>query len=199
MTRKRNLNPDSYCHVIMRGNNRLPIFGAHRDMLELMRIFEYAHDQYPFHLLAYCFMTNHYHLLMKTESESLSKIMAHINRRYTSSYSKRYNHVGRIYQSRYFAKEVKSYSGLLAVSIYIHRNPINTKQPLVNRLEWYPYSSYPFYFEESKNAPKFLKRDVLKEYLPHPLEKTNAKYCEFCKKTPVHHTILQNSGGTLKT
>lgn len=193
MTRKRNLNPDSYYHVIMRGNNRQPIFGTHRDMLELMRIFQHAHDRYPFHLLAYCFMTNHYHLLMKTESVPLGKIMGHINRRYTASYSKRYNHVGRIYQRRYFSKEVKSYPGLLAVSKYIHRNPINTKQPLVNRLEWYPYSSYPFYFDESKKAPRFLKVDILKEYLSHPLEKTNAEYCSFCNMVPVQQTILKES------
>lgn len=193
MTRRRNLNPDSYYHVIMRGNNRLPIFGTHRDMLELMRILQHTHDQYPFQLLSYCFMTNHYHLLMKTESVPLSKIMAIINRRYTAYYSKKYNHVGRIYQRRYFAKEVKSYPGLLAVSKYIHRNPLNTQKPLVNRIEWYPYSSYPFYFDESKEAPKFLKLDLLKEYLPHPHEKTNVNYCDFCNKVPVQQTTLQNS------
>lgn len=193
MTRRRNLNPESYYHVTMRGNNRQPIFGSHRDMEELMRIFQHAHDRYPFHLLAYCFMTNHYHILIKTESASLSKIMALINRRYTASYSKRYNHVGRIYQRRYFAKEVKSYPGLLAVSKYIHRNPIDTKEPIVQRIEWYPYSSYPYYFEESKKSPRFLKTQILKEFLPNPYEKTNQAYCNFCNMVPVHHTILKNS------
>lgn len=193
MTRRRNLNPDSYYHVTMRGNNRQPIFGTHRDMEELMRIFQHAQDRYPFHLLAYCFMTNHYHILIKTESASLSKIMALINRRYTASYSKRYNHVGRIYQRRYFAKEVKSYPGLLAVSKYIHRNPIDTKEPIVQRIEWYPYSSYPYYFEESKKSPRFLKTQILKEFLPNSYEKTNQAYCNFCNMATVHHTILKNS------
>lgn len=141
----------------MRGNNRQPIFGTHRDMLELMRIFQHAHDRYPFHLLAYCFMTNHYHLLMKTESVPLGKIMGHINRRYTASYSKRYNHVGRIYQRRYFSKEVKSYPGLLAVSKYIHRNPINTKEPLVNRLECIHIAPIHFISMKVKKPQGFLK------------------------------------------
>ena len=175
----------------MRGNNRQPIFSTHRDMLELMRIFQNAHDRYSFRLLAYCFMTNHYHLLIKTESVPLGKIMGYINRRYTASYSKKYNHVGRIYQRRYFAKEVKTYQGLLAVSKYIHRNPINTKEPLVNRLEWYPYSSYPFYFDGSKKAPRYLKVDILKDYLPSPYEKTNADYCSFCNLAPVKQTLLK--------
>ncbi|MEK3952600.1 MULTISPECIES: transposase [Psychrobacillus] len=189
MTRRRNLNPDSYYHVVMRGNNRQPIFGTHRDMLELMRIFERVHDQYAFHLLAYCFMTNHYHLLIKTESASLSKIMGLINRRYTYFYSKRYDHVGRIYERRYFAKEVKSYPGLLAVSKYIHRNPINTKEPLVGRIEWYPYSSYPYYFNESKKPPRYLQTHILKEYLPSPYKNTNQAYCDFCNIVPVQQTI----------
>ena len=193
MTRRRNFNPDSYYHVTMRGNNRLPIFGTHQDIEELMRIFQHAHDRYRFHLLAYCIMTNHYHLLIKTDGTSLSKIMAHINRRYTTAYSKRYNHVGRIYQRRYHAKEVRSYPGLLTVSKYIHRNPINTKEPIVQRIEWYPYSSYPFYFDGSKTPPRFLKVQVLKEYLPNSFEKTNQDYCKFCNIAPVHQTILSNS------
>ncbi len=164
----------------MRGNNRQPIFGSHRDKLEMMRIFHYVYDKSPFEILAYCFMTNHYHLLIKSQRDPLSKIMALINRRYSSSYSKRYNHVGRIYQRRYFAKKVDSPIGLLTVSNYIHRNPIETKQLMVERLEWYPYSSYPFYFEENKPAPPFLNRDVLKKHLPATFEKSNAGYCSYC-------------------
>ena len=108
MTRRRNFNPHSYYHVIMRGNNREAIFKSHEDMVELMRALLHVHDRYPFTVLAYCFMSNHYHILIKPTKDPLSKIMALINRRYSDSYSKRYNHVGRIYQKRYFAKEVRS-------------------------------------------------------------------------------------------
>ena len=90
----------------MRGNNRQPIFGTPEDMNELKRAFFYTHERYPFTILAWCFMTNHYHILIKPKEDSLSKIMAMVNRRYCHSYSKRYNHVGRIYQRRFFAKEI---------------------------------------------------------------------------------------------
>ncbi len=145
MTRRREFNPDSYYHVIMRGNNRQPIFSTKEDMNELKRAFSYVHDRYPFTILAWCFMTNHYHILIKPKEDSLSKIMAMINRRYNYSYSKRYGHVGRIYQKRFFAKEIASAHGLLVVSSYIHRNPIQTSTPLVTRLAHYPYSSFPYY------------------------------------------------------
>ncbi|WP_342567634.1 transposase [Psychrobacillus sp. FSL K6-4046] len=180
MTRRRNFNPHSYYHVIMRGNNREAIFKSHEDMVELMRALLHVYDRYPFTVLAYCFMSNHYHILIKPTKDQLSKIMALINRRYSDSYSKRYNHVGRIYQKRYFAKEVRSRKGLLVVSSYIHRNPIDTKKPMVDRLETYPYSSYPFYFHEIKESPRFLDRNLLKDLLPPPMEKTNQAYCQYC-------------------
>lgn len=164
----------------MRGNNRESIFNTKEDMLELMRAFHHVYNNYPFRILAYCFMTNHYHILIKTEETSLSKIMALINKRYSTSYSKRYNHIGRIYQNRFFAKEIRSRKGLLDVSSYIHRNPIETKIPIVDHLELYPYSSFLYYWDENKNPPPFLKRDLLNKLLPVPYEQTNIDYCQYC-------------------
>lgn len=180
MTRKWEFNPHSYYHVIMRGNNRQPIFQTKEDMFELKRAFLHVHADYPFTMLAYCFMTNHYHLLIKAERDPLHKIMSLVNRRYSASYAKRYRHVGRIYQKRYFAKEVDSRLGLLTVSSYIHRNPVETKVPMVKKLELYPYSSFPLYADEGKSAPPFLDRELLRDLLPPPFEKTNLAYAIYC-------------------
>ncbi|MBT2581184.1 transposase [Planococcus sp. ISL-109] len=182
MTRRREFNPDSYYHVIMRGNNRQPIFRTKEDMHELKRAFLYVHQRYPFTILAWCFMTNHYHILIKPKQDSLSKIMSLVNRRYSHYYGKRYRHIGRIYQKRFFAKEVASPHGLLVVSSYIHRNPIQTTQPMVKRLSHYPYSSFPFYWNEDLPAPPFLDRYFLSTLLPAPLEQNNAAYCQYCLK-----------------
>ncbi|MDN3437285.1 transposase [Planococcus sp. APC 3900] len=164
----------------MHGNNRQPIFRTKEDMFELKRAFLYVHADYPFKLLAYCFMTNHYHILIKAERDPLSKIMGLVNRRYSASYAKRYGHIGRIYQKRYFAKEVDSRLGLLTVSSYIHRNPIQTKQPMVERLELYPYSSFPLYWDDLLPAPAFLDRELLRGLLPEPFEQNNTAYCMYC-------------------
>ncbi|MDN3451883.1 transposase, partial [Planococcus sp. APC 3906] len=120
------------------------------------------------------------HLLIKAERDPLHKIMSLINRRYSASYAKRYRHVGRIYQKRYFAKEVDSRLGLLVVSSYIHRNPIQTKVPMVERLEQYPYSSFPLYWEDALPAPPFLDRKILRGLLPPPFDNTNQAFCIYC-------------------
>ncbi|WP_244890351.1 hypothetical protein [Planococcus glaciei] len=82
--------------------------------------------------------------------------MSLVNRRYSASYEKRYrHHVGRIYQKRYFAKEVDSRLGILTVSSYIHRNPVETKVAMVARLKEYPYSSFSLYWDDTLEAPAF--------------------------------------------
>ena len=50
MRRKRKFNLHSYYHVIMRGNNRQPIFKTKEDMFELKRAFLHVHADYPFKL-----------------------------------------------------------------------------------------------------------------------------------------------------
>ncbi|MDQ0428803.1 hypothetical protein QOZ98_001630 [Planomicrobium stackebrandtii] len=81
--------------------------------------------------------------------------MGLVNRRYSASYAKRYGHIGEIYQERYFAEEVDLHLGLLTVSSSIPRNPIQTKQPMVERLVRYPYSSFPLYWDDLPRAPAF--------------------------------------------
>ncbi|MGM0897052.1 MAG: hypothetical protein ACQEV0_04080 [Bacillota bacterium] len=49
----------------MRGNNRQPIFKTKGDMFELKRPFSHVHNDCPFIMLAWHFMTKHYHLLIK--------------------------------------------------------------------------------------------------------------------------------------
>ena len=50
--------------------------------------------------------------------------------------------------------------------------PLETKTPMVERLELYPYSSFPLYWEDTLPAAAFLDRELLRGLLlPPPLEK----------------------------
>lgn len=177
--RKRNWRPNAYYHVVMRGNNRQNIFSCEEDMYHLMRCISHAAERYRFVLVAFCIMTNHFHLLIRSEDD-LSNIMRQINRRYSDYYSKRYRHVGRIYQSRYFSKEVDTPQALLAVSRYIHRNPIETKIPMVENLADYPFSSFPFYNSDVLTLPEYMDVESILQYLPPPFKKTSKDYVAYC-------------------
>lgn len=180
--RKRNWHPNGYFHVIIRGNNRQNIFRGKQDVDEYFRILNFVNDKYPFELFAYCLMTNHAHFLIRSRLIPLGKLMAPLNKRYSDYYRKKYNYVGQIYQNRYYSKEILDTTGLLNVSAYIHRNPIETKKPMVEQLEHYPYSSYPYYFHGKKECPSnpFIQLQLLPSLLPAGIEKTAAEYVKYC-------------------
>jgi len=55
---------------------------------------------------------------------------------------------------------------LLQLSRYIHRNPIDMKQPLVRNLQGYRWSSYPAYIAKAK-SPDWLFRETTYQILGH--------------------------------
>lgn len=154
MGRKRRLwHPHYFDHVVMRGNNRQVIFAEQQDFTEFFRALHYVYDQYPFELLAYYLMNNHYHLLIRSATP-LSKTMMLLNRRYSDYYKKKYRYTGHLYENWYYSDMVLTAQGILEISRYIHQNPIRTKMPLVTELEHYPYSSFQYYIKPEK-APVF--------------------------------------------
>jgi len=106
--------------------------------------------------------------------------MARINRRYSDYYAKKYHHVGRIYQKRYYSKEAVGPHAILVVSSYIHRNPIDTKVPMVEKLIDYPYSSYPLYGASEPDQNKWMDLDLLPTLLPIGMDKTRIAYSMYC-------------------
>jgi len=178
--RKRNWHPKGYYHIIMQGNNRQNIFNGEQDVKEYYRILNFVFDKYPFRLFAYCIMSNHIHLLIQSPVVPLHKIMTPLNRRYSDYYRKLHNYTGQIYENRYFSKEILDSTGLIHVSRYIHRNPIETKTPMVQALEHYPYSSFPTYFHNIKSPYPFLNLQLLPSLMPPGIEKTAQAYAKYC-------------------
>jgi len=91
-----------------------------------------------------------------------------------------HNYTGQIYENRYFSKEILDPTGLIHVSRYIHRNPIETKTPMVQELEHYPYSSFPTYFHNIKSPYPFLNLQLLPSLMPPEHEKTAQAYAKYC-------------------
>lgn len=173
------INPNAYYHVVTRGNNRRNIYSHVSDMTALLNAFLYVHNKYPFKLIAFCFMTNHYHILIQTPDGNLSKIMGMINRRYSEYYRRRYRHIGRIYQKPFWSKEMDSMRGILDVSAYIHRNPIQTTRPMVEHLVDYVYSSFPCYVNSSQVHPDFLDLSYLPNLFKPSGQTNQSKYVRY--------------------
>lgn len=119
------------------------------DFKIFLRILNQVNDKTPFELVAYCLMTNHFHLQLRSEQQSVSKVMSLINKRYADYYNTRYNLTGHVFEKRYFDKIIDSKAGMLEVSRYIHLNP--TGACMVEKPEHYPWSSYRYYLHISRH------------------------------------------------
>lgn len=89
---------DGYYHVMSRGNRREAIFKDDIDRKSFLGLLEQQHDRRGWNVLAYCLMTNHYHVLLHTPSPNLSRGIRDINGIYTQGFNRRHNKVGHLLQ-----------------------------------------------------------------------------------------------------
>ncbi len=141
-----------------RGRGRQTIFHDKHYYQTFLETVGEAQQRFNCIIHAYCLMKNHYHLLIQTPEANLGRIMRHINGVYTQRYNRQKKTDGSLFRGRYKAILVDKDAYLLQLSRYIHRNPIETKRPLVQQLEDYPWSSYPAYINKAK-TPDWLERD----------------------------------------
>jgi len=180
--------PGGYYHVSMRGNNKQVIFHNRYDIDAFLRSVGHAYEKYNFQIYSYCIMKNHFHMLIRSDYVHLSQIMMNINKRYSDYYRKKYEFVGQIYEKRYYSDRVKGPRAFAAISSYIHRNPVDTKIPLVNTMEDYFGSSYQFYKRPHLLKPNFLNTQFVTEILPKNFERSHKGYCDYCEKIKVPGT-----------
>jgi putative transposase len=111
-------------HVVNRGVSRQTIFFDDRDRLEFERLLGLAHERFGIVVHSYCWMTNHYHLLIECPNGGLSDSMHLVGSSYVRHVNDRIGRDGPLFRSRYFAKPVTSDDYLLRLVRYIHRNPV---------------------------------------------------------------------------
>ncbi len=156
----------AFHHVMNRGRHRRVIFHDARYFEAFLKCLEEAHQRFGAVIHAYCLMSNHYHLLIETPKANLSQIMKHINGLYTQRYNRLKKVDGPLFRGRYKSVLVDADTYLLQLSRYIHRNPLEVKKRMVERLEDYQWSSYPAYSNKVK-PPEWLYRDKTYQMLGH--------------------------------
>jgi REP element-mobilizing transposase RayT len=125
MSRKPRIHfPGAVYHVIMRGNAGDPIFFEDRDRYRLYLILQHAVEKFGCRIHAFCFMTNHLHLVMQAGDIPLSRIMQNISLRYTKWIHFTRSRSGHLFQGRYKAILLDADEYLLELVRYVHLNPV---------------------------------------------------------------------------
>lgn len=146
--------PGAWYHVMNRVAGRGIVFNdpwVQRLFLELLADLR---QRFAVECHAYCLMGNHYHLLLHAPEANLSRAMRHFNGLFTQRFNRHARRDGPLFRGRYKANLVDADSYLLAVSRYIHRNPLEAG--LVRKLDSYAPSSYPAYVGRAA-APDWLE------------------------------------------
>lgn len=145
MGRKPRIESESgFYHVIVRGNNKGWLFREDEDFKEFECFLSEYLERYGVLLFHYCLMSNHVHLLVRSEPAfSLGRMMHGIQRSYHHYYRRKYTFFGHLFQGRYRSIPIDEDSYLLECGRYIERNPV--RAGLVDEPSAWRYSSYQMY------------------------------------------------------
>ena len=168
-------------HIVQRGNNKSFIFDDQLDKSQFLDIIKKVNEKYPFYLLYYVLMDNHYHLLIEMKDIPISKIMQAINYYYSKYYNVKYNRVDTIFGSRYKAFYIQDTKYLMRVISYIAENPV--KANLVKNASAYKWSAHS---EIISKQPEVVAKRRLLQYLGNDMIIALDVYMDLIKDTERH-------------
>jgi putative transposase len=150
--------PGAIYHVAGRGNNRQAIFLDDDDRRLFLDLLGQAAPRFRLRLFAFCLMTNHYHLFLRTEQANLAAAMHWLNATYTIRFNRRRHRSGHLFQGRYQAVVVAEEAHWEHLSFYLHLNPV--RAGLAKDPADYPWSSFRDY-THLKSRYEWLKPELI--------------------------------------
>ena len=154
--------PNTFYHVLSRGNERRDIFWEQGDYERFTETIGNLVDRFDLEVHAYVLMSNHYHLLIRTRDANLSKAIQWLGLSYSAWFNRRHMRTGHLFQGRFKSFVVENERYFAAMCFYIHGNPL--RAGTVKNLLDYPWSSYPSYAASRKIAPWLTTDLVLGRY-----------------------------------
>lgn len=131
-------------HIILRGNNRQPIFRDTDDYQRMLRFLRDFSIESKVAVHAYVLMTNHLHLLLTPETnEGVPRMMQALGRRYVRYFNDRHSRTGTLWEGRYRSSLIDAERYLLACMVYMDLNPV--RAGMVSGPGDYAWSSYGHY------------------------------------------------------
>ncbi len=162
----------AYYHVLSRGNEQREIFKDDEDRELFLELVGEMADRFEIEIYAYVLMTNHYHIILKTNKANLSESMQWFGLTYSRRYNIRHKRSGHLFQGRFKSFLIENDAYLTQLSCYIHRNPL--RAGITNRLSDYQWSSYLTY-AYGKKPKNWLKiKLILSQFKGNRKEKYKA-------------------------
>jgi len=191
--------PGAKYHLTVRGNGREQVFLGAEDYERFLEQLDASLAEDGVILYAYALMPNHFHLFVETPRGNVVRFMQRLNTAYGMYFRHKHQRPGHCFQGRYGAKLVEGDSYILALTRYLHLNPVKGKRwaevPLAAKkthLNGYKWSSYRGYAwggaEEERIDYRWLDlmecgtrglcRRAYRRYVESMLSKDDVEYLE---------------------
>jgi len=162
MARKPRIHiPGGVYHVMLRGNGGQKIFFGEGDYARFYLLLQEGTARFSYQVHAFCCMGNHIHLAIQVGNTPLAKIIQNVSFRYTRWINRRKRRIGHLFQGRYKAVLVDRDSYLLALTRYIHLNPV--RAGMVQKPIDYPWSGHRAYLGK-ETLPWLSTEEVLSRF-----------------------------------
>ena len=150
-------------HLLSRGNERKDIFLDDKDRRMFLNVIGEMSERFEISIFAYVLMTNHYHILIRTQRANLSKAMQWLGVTYTRRFNNRHSRSGHLFEGRFKSIIVQNDAYMMQLSCYIHRNPL--RAGIIKRLSDYKWSSYRAY-AYGRATPDWLSTELILGQFP---------------------------------
>lgn len=144
-------------HALNRGNNREDIFHKQEDYEAFLRTLSEGLTRYSVDLLAFCLLPNHWHLVLRPDSDGgMGRMLRWVTATHTQRYHAHYHTsgYGHLYQARFKSFPVQDDDHFLVVCRYVERNALGAN--FVDRAEDWRYGSLCRWLQKPEPKPKLL-------------------------------------------
>ena len=139
--KKENFIKDAYLHIYNHAIEDLNLFNEKQDYIKCLIKIKSKIKIYPATVFAYCLMPNHYHFLIRQDSDKpIYRIFNDVFAGYVQYYNRKYNRKGHLFQHPLQHIAVNNDKYLIHLCLYIHYNPV--KAGIVKNPENWIFSNY---------------------------------------------------------
>jgi REP element-mobilizing transposase RayT len=125
MGRTARAEPDgAIYHVTQRGNGGQAIFLDDPERKFFLAQLEITAERYGWCCLAYCLMSNHYHLVIETRAPTLGEGMRRLGTVHAQTFNRRHGTYGHVFQERYGSVLARTDEQLAQLLRYVALNPV---------------------------------------------------------------------------
>jgi len=136
-----------------RGIEGREIFTDDQDRTSFLDRFAAVLDETQTQCYAWALIPNHFHLLLRTGTTPLSKVMRRLMTGYAVTFNKRHKRSGHLFQNRYKSIVCEEDPYLLELIRYIHLNPLRAGLVKdLQELDKYPWAGHSAILGKRKNA-----------------------------------------------